>query len=63
MDPDAFDHVIGAAANVTGYDEFVVVGSQAILGSIPDPPDSMLESLEAGWSDATYQRARQRRTR
>ncbi len=28
-------------------DEFVVIGSQAILGSIDDPPKSMLVSLEA----------------
>jgi hypothetical protein len=31
---------------VTGLDEFVVVGSQAILGSLEQPPESMLQSLE-----------------
>jgi hypothetical protein len=36
-----------AAAVVTGQDEFVVIGSQAILGSVDDPPASMLASLEA----------------
>ena len=41
------EHVIAAAANVTGEDEFVVVGSQAILGSHPAAPASMLRSLEA----------------
>jgi hypothetical protein len=42
-----FEHVIGAAANVVGEDEFVVIGSQAILGSFPDAPASLLRSLEA----------------
>jgi hypothetical protein len=42
-----FEHVLGAAANVTGLDEFVVVGSQAILGSFVDVPESLLRSLEA----------------
>jgi hypothetical protein len=45
--PDQFEHVIAAAANVTGQDEFVVIGSQAILGSFEQPPESMLQSLEA----------------
>lgn len=42
-----FEHVLGAAAEVTQYDEFVVVGSQAILGSIERPPAAMVQSLEA----------------
>jgi hypothetical protein len=42
-----FDHVIGAAAEVTGEREIVVIGSQAILGSVRDPPRSMLFSIEA----------------
>ena len=33
-------------ANVTGLNEFVVIGSQAILGSHEKPPESMLQSLE-----------------
>jgi hypothetical protein len=41
-----FEHVIAAAANVTGQDEFVVIGSQAILGTHPDAPETMLMSLE-----------------
>lgn len=35
-----------AAANVTGLDEFVVIGSQAILGGFEQPPEEMLHSLE-----------------
>jgi len=42
-----FEHVIAAAAEVTGHDQFVVVGSQAILGSVADPPEQLLESMEA----------------
>lgn len=30
-----FEHVVAAAANIVGEDEFVVIGSQAILGSHP----------------------------
>ncbi len=47
MKPEQFQHVVAAAAAVTGQDEFVVIGSQAILGSVEDPPESMLVSLEA----------------
>jgi hypothetical protein len=42
-----FDHVISAAAEVSGEREIVVIGSQAILGSIADPPERMLFSMEA----------------
>lgn len=46
MRRDEFDHVIAAAANIVGLDEFVVIGSQAILGTRPDPPLVLLESME-----------------
>jgi hypothetical protein len=39
--------VLAAAAEVTGQDEFVVIGSQAILGTYNQPPASLLVSLEA----------------
>lgn len=42
-----FEHVIAAAANVLGHDVFVVIGSQAILGAVPDPPEELLVSMEA----------------
>ncbi|MGH2846406.1 MAG: DUF6036 family nucleotidyltransferase [Thermoleophilaceae bacterium] len=47
MRPEEFEHVLAAAAQVTGHDEFVVIGSQAILGSCQRPPKSMLQSPEA----------------
>jgi Nucleotidyltransferase of unknown function (DUF6036) len=46
MGPDEFEHVLAAAAAVTGHEEFVVIGSQAILGSYEQPPESLLHSLE-----------------
>lgn len=42
-----FEHVVAAAAEVSGEREIVVVGSQAILGSFPNPPETMLFSAEA----------------
>ncbi|MFL5899438.1 MAG: DUF6036 family nucleotidyltransferase [Solirubrobacterales bacterium] len=47
MRRDEFEHVIAAAAEVCGEREIVVVGSQAILGSVSDPPKTMLFSMEA----------------
>ncbi len=47
MRRDEFEHVIVAAAEVSAEREIVVIGSQAILGSVEDPPASMLLSMEA----------------
>ena len=41
------EHIIRAAAGVTDEYEFVIIGSQAILGTYPDAPDLLLESMEA----------------
>ncbi len=41
------EHVLRAAAAVTGDSEIVVIGSQAILGQFPDAPESLLASREA----------------
>lgn len=38
--------MLAAAGHVTGHDQFVVIGSQAILGSHEAPPDRLLVSLE-----------------
>jgi hypothetical protein len=46
VDLSQFEHVVRAAANVTEQDEFVVIGSQAILGSFEQPPDALLQSME-----------------
>ncbi len=47
MRPHELDHIVGAAAEITGQEEFVVIGSQAILGSGVDPPEQLLVSMEA----------------
>src|SRR3954453_14152242 len=39
-------HVVAAAAQITDESEFVVVGSQSILGSHPDAPEALLRSQE-----------------
>src|SRR5260221_7910191 len=41
------EHIIRAAAAITGTDRFVIVGSQAILGQFPNPPGELLVSVEA----------------
>ena len=42
------EHLIRAAAAVTDQYEIVVVGSQSVLGAVPDAPDVLLQSREAG---------------
>jgi hypothetical protein len=41
------EHLIRAASAITDQYEIMIVGSQSILGAIPAPPDSLLESMEA----------------
>jgi len=41
------EHVIRAAGAITGADSVVVIGSQAVLGGLPDAPDVLLRSCEA----------------
>lgn len=41
------EHIIRAATAITGAQEFVVVGSQAILGTFPEAPTELLVSIEA----------------
>ena len=36
MTRDQFEHVVRASAAITGSDEFVLVGSQAVLGQFPE---------------------------
>ena len=47
MRRDELKHIIRAAADVTGEKEFIVIGSQAILGRYPDAPAPLLMSMEA----------------
>ncbi|HMP75455.1 MAG TPA: hypothetical protein PKE12_04065 [Kiritimatiellia bacterium] len=41
------EHVIRAATAVANVREIVIVGSQAILGALPDAPEEVLRSQEA----------------
>ncbi|MCP5519346.1 MAG: hypothetical protein H7A45_19045 [Verrucomicrobiales bacterium] len=41
------EHIIRAATGITGAMEFVIVGSQAILGQFPQAPEELLASIEA----------------
>jgi hypothetical protein len=46
MNADQLRHLLRAAAKVTGEKVFVVIGSQAILGSHPDAPRTLRKSVE-----------------
>lgn len=41
------EHLIRAAAAIADQPEIVVIGSQSILGAVPDAPDELLLSMEA----------------
>ncbi|MEO3691862.1 DUF6036 family nucleotidyltransferase [Roseateles paludis] len=47
MNREDLEHIIRAAADITNEYEFVIVGSQSILGPIPNPPDVFKMSAEA----------------
>jgi len=41
------EHLIRAAGSITGAEEIIVIGSQAILAAHPDSPSALLVSAEA----------------
>lgn len=41
------EHIIRAVAAITDQYEIVVVGSQSILGAVPNAPEALLQSMEA----------------
>jgi len=47
MQRTQLEHLIRAAAAITGEDQFVFIGSQSILGQFPDAPPELLISNEA----------------
>lgn len=47
MQRPQLEHIIRAATGITGATEFVVIGSQAVLGQFPDAPEELLVSIEA----------------
>src|SRR3954452_24053352 len=46
MKRDELEHVLRAAGAITGVSTWVIVGSQAILGSVPNAPAELLVSQE-----------------
>ncbi len=46
MRRDQLEHVLRAASAILDEDEFVVIGSQAMLASIPAPPPAIVASVE-----------------
>lgn len=47
MTREELEHIIRASGNVTDQYEFMIVGSQAILGSVPNPEAVFTMSAEA----------------
>ena len=47
MKRSELEHILRASKGVTGETEFIVIGSQAILGLFPDAPRILQKSLEA----------------
>ena len=47
MNRAALEHILRAAGAIADEREFVVIGSQAILGQFPDAPEALLASIEA----------------
>jgi hypothetical protein len=46
MKRQELEHIVRAAAGITGQKEFIVLGSQSILGKFPDAPHSLRHSME-----------------
>ena len=47
MTREELEHIIRASGNITDQYEFVIVGSQSILGAVPRPEDLLTVSMEA----------------
>lgn len=47
MKRQELEHLIRAAAAITNEYELVIIGSQSILGALPNAPSTLLKSMEA----------------
>jgi hypothetical protein len=47
MKREELEHIIRASGDITGQYEFVIVGSQSMLGPIPNPEEVFTVSMEA----------------
>jgi hypothetical protein len=46
MKREELEHIIRASGDITDQYEFVIIGSQSILGPVPNPPDAFTVSME-----------------
>ncbi len=46
MKKQQLDHVLRAAGAITGAEQFIIIGSQALHGKYPDLPDTIVRSIE-----------------
>lgn len=46
MNRQEFEHIVRAAAGITGQKAFIIIGSQSILGKFPDAPRVLRQSME-----------------
>ena len=47
MNRAALEHLLRASSAITNERDFIVIGSQAVLGQFPDAPTTLLASVEA----------------
>ena len=47
MQRSELEHIIRASGEISGDNEIIIIGSQAILGQFPDAPIRLLSSMEA----------------
>jgi hypothetical protein len=47
MQRHQLEHIIRAASGITGAPEWIIIGSQAVLGQFPQVPAELLISIEA----------------
>jgi hypothetical protein len=47
MHRHALEHLLPAAAAITNERDFIVIGSQSVLGQFPEAPAALLASIEA----------------
>jgi len=46
MNRQELEHIVRAAAGITGQNEFIILGSQSTLGKFPDAPRSLRQSMD-----------------
>ncbi|WP_133166932.1 hypothetical protein [Solimicrobium silvestre] len=47
MKRQQLEHLLRASGTILGETQFIVIGSQSILGKYPEAPDDLLMSMEA----------------